>query len=124
MSENNEEFDINRNVHLFSVQKASDLEEAPGQTQNARRISGVSRENSKASNIWFGKVYTGPGEVSGAHHHGEAQTGGYVFKGRGYIRYGERYEKIVYMEEGDFVFVPLTCRTLKVTRARLKSSSG
>lgn len=30
-----------------------------------------------------------------------------MFKGRGYIRYGERYEKIVYMEEGDFVFVPL-----------------
>ncbi|MCS5478115.1 cupin domain-containing protein [Corynebacterium sp. YIM 101645] len=100
------DFDINKNVDIFTVNRADELGDAPGQTHNARRISGVSRENSAASKIWFGKVYTGPGEVSGAHHHGEAQTGGYVFKGRGYIRYGERYEKIVYMEEGDFVFVP------------------
>ncbi|WP_166969772.1 cupin domain-containing protein [Brevibacterium atlanticum] len=102
----NDGFDINRNVDLFSVQRADDLHEAPGQTANARRVSGVSRENSKASNLWFGKVHTGPGEISAAHHHGEAETGGYIFKGRGFIRYGERYEQIVYMEEGDFVFVP------------------
>lgn len=102
----NEEFDINRNVDIFSVQRAADLEIAPGQTLNAKRISGVSKENSAASNIWFGRVHTGPNEVSAAHHHGEAETGGYVHKGRGFIRFGERYEQIVYMEEGDFVFVP------------------
>lgn len=101
-----EQFDINKNVDMFTVNRAAALAEAPGQTHNARRISGVSKENSAASKIWFGKVYTGPGEVSGAHHHGEAQTGGYVLKGRGYIRYGDRYETIVYLEEGDFVFVP------------------
>lgn len=99
-------FDINQNVDIFRVNKASDLENAPGQTQNARRISGVSKENSAADKIWFGKVYTGPGEVSDPHHHGEAQTGGYVHSGRGYIRYGEGYSQITYMEEGDFVFVP------------------
>lgn len=102
----NEAFDINKNVDIFKVNRAADLKGDTGQTHNAQRISGVSKENSAASKIWFGKVYTGPGEVSGAHHHGEAQTGGYIFKGRGYIRYGERYENIVYMEEGDFVFVP------------------
>jgi uncharacterized RmlC-like cupin family protein len=101
-----EQFDINKNVDIFTVNHAADLIAAPGQTNNARRISGVSKENSAADKIWFGKVYTGPGEVSGAHHHGEAQTGGYVLKGRGYIRYGAGYEKIVYLEEGDFVFVP------------------
>ncbi|WP_430296667.1 cupin domain-containing protein [Sinomonas sp. B1-1] len=99
-------FDINQNTDIFRVHRAADLAPAPGQTSNARRISGVSRENSAADRIWFGKVYTGPGEVSGAHHHGEAQTGGYVLKGRGYIRYGEGYGQIVYLEEGDFVFVP------------------
>lgn len=99
-------FDINQNTDIFRVHRAVDLEAAPGQTLNARRVSGVSRENSAADRIWFGKVYTGPGEVSGAHHHGEAQTGGYVLKGRGYIRYGEGYGQIVYLEEGDFVFVP------------------
>ena len=102
----NEAFDINKNVDIFKVNRAADLQGDTGQTHNAQRISGVSKENSAASKIWFGKVYTGPGEVSGAHHHGEAQTGGYIFKGRGYIRYGDRYENIVYMEEGDFVFVP------------------
>ncbi|MDR2254414.1 MAG: cupin domain-containing protein [Arthrobacter sp.] len=100
-------FDITRNVDQFRVHRAAELEEAPGQTAKARRISGVSRENSPAANrLWFGKVYTGPGEISDAHHHGEAQTGGYVFKGRGFIRFGERYENIVYLEEGDFVSVP------------------
>ena len=101
-----QEFDITQNVDIFRVNKASDLENAPGQTQNARRISGVSKENSAADKIWFGKVYTGPGEVSDPHHHGEAQTGGYVHSGRGDIRYGEGYSQITYMEEGDFVFVP------------------
>ena len=80
-------FDIMKNTDIFRVHRAADLQAAPGQTHNARRVSGVSRENSAADRIWFGKVYTGPGEVSGAHHHGEAQTGGYL-------------------EEGDFVFVP------------------
>ena len=88
------------------VNHKADLIEAPGQTANARRISGVSMENSEVEGLWFGKVYTGPGEISAAHHHGEAETGGYVFKGRGFIRFGERYEEIVYMEEGDFVYVP------------------
>ncbi|WP_415853269.1 cupin domain-containing protein [Sinomonas sp. G460-2] len=99
-------FDINKNTGIFRVYRAGDLQAAPGQTFNARRISGVSRENSAADGLWFGKVYTGPGEVSGAHHHGEAQTGGYVLKGHGFIRYGEGYGQIVYLEEGDFVFVP------------------
>lgn len=106
MSQSSEQFDINRNVEQFTVNRAADLKPAPGQTANARRISGVSKENSAASRIWFGKVHTGPGEVSQAHHHGEAQTGGYVLKGRGFIRYGEGYAKIAYLEEGDFVFVP------------------
>lgn len=90
----------------LSVQRAADLEAAPGQTANARRISGVSVENSEVEGLWFGKVYTGPGEVSDPHHHGEAETGGYIFKGNGFIRFGERYEEIVYMQEGDFVYVP------------------
>ena len=98
--------DMTRNVDIFKVNRANDLEQAPGQTANAIRISGVSKENSAAEKLWYGKVHTGPGEISDPHHHGEAETGGYIFKGRGFIRYGERYEKIVYMGEGDFVFVP------------------
>ncbi|ACZ29342.1 Cupin 2 conserved barrel domain protein [Xylanimonas cellulosilytica DSM 15894] len=90
----------------LSVQRGDDLAQAPGQTRHARRISGVSKENTEVTDLWFGKVYTGPGEVSDPHHHGEAETGGYVFKGHGFIRFGERYEEIVYLAEGDFVYVP------------------
>ncbi len=90
----------------LSVQRKDELPMAPGQTQNAKRYSGVSKENTAVKDLWFGKVVTGPGEISDAHHHGEAETGGYVFKGHGFIRFGERYEEIVTMEEGDFVYVP------------------
>lgn len=90
----------------LTVQRKAELPEAPGQTKNARRLSGVSAENTEVSGLWFGKVFTGPGEISDPHHHGEAETGGYVFKGRGFIRFGERYEEVVYLEEGDFVYVP------------------
>ncbi|WP_157155749.1 MULTISPECIES: cupin domain-containing protein [unclassified Diaminobutyricimonas] len=90
----------------LTVQRNGELPEAPGQTSKALRISGVSVENTEVEGLWFGKVHTGPGEISDAHHHGEAETGGYVFKGRGFIRFGERYEEIVYLEEGDFVYVP------------------
>jgi uncharacterized RmlC-like cupin family protein len=90
----------------LSVQRKADLVLAPGQTAKAARYSGVSVENSEVENLWFGKVHTGVGEFSDPHHHGAAETGGYVFQGRGFIRLGERYEEIVYFEEGDFVYVP------------------
>lgn len=90
----------------LTVQRKDELHEAPGQTSKALRLSGVAVENTEVEGLWFGKVFTGPGEISGAHHHGKAETGGYVLKGRGFIRFGERYEEVIYMEEGDFVYVP------------------
>lgn len=93
-------------LKTLKVNRKADLVEAPGQTPKAVRISGVSVENSEVENLWFGRVHTGPGEISDAHHHGAAETGGHVLKGRGFIRYGDRYETIVYLEEGDFVYVP------------------
>ncbi len=90
----------------ISVQRGADLPLAPGQTSKAMRYSGVSVENTQVQGLWFGRVHTGPGEISGAHHHGEAETGGYVLQGRGFIRFGARYEEVVYIEEGDFVYVP------------------
>ena len=93
-------------LKTLTVQKKDEIPLAPGQTANARRYSGVSKENTEVEGLWFGKVHTGPGEVSGAHHHGEAETGGYVFRGTGFIRFGDRYENLVVLEEGDFVYVP------------------
>ena len=98
--------DTTKALKTLSVQRKNELDMAPGQTANARRISGVSKENTEVEGLWFGKVITGPGEVSDPHHHGEAETGGYVFKGHGFIRFGDRYENVLVMEEGDFVYVP------------------
>ncbi|HWH25023.1 MAG TPA: cupin domain-containing protein [Pseudolysinimonas sp.] len=90
----------------ISVQRGPELVLAPGQTAKARRYSGVSVENTEVEGLWFGRVHTDVGESSDPHHHGAAETGGYVLQGRGFIRFGERYSEVLYMEEGDFVYVP------------------
>jgi uncharacterized RmlC-like cupin family protein len=76
------------------------------QSGGAVRISGVSREHTPATRIWYGKVFNDPGFRSLPHHHGEAETGGYVLKGHGRIYFGEEYREYVDVHEGDFVFVP------------------
>ena len=90
----------------ISVQRGDALPLAPGQTSKALRYSGVAVENTDVVGLWFGRVHTAVGEHSDPHHHGEAETGGFVLQGRGYIRFGERYGEIIYFEEGDFVYVP------------------
>lgn len=90
----------------ITVQRSGELPLAPGQTAAATRYSGVAKENTQVHGLWFGRVHTAVGAASGAHHHGEAETGGYVLQGRGFIRFGERYTEIMYFEEGDFVYVP------------------
>ncbi len=90
----------------LKVNRGAELRPASGQTKRALRYSGVSVQNSEVEGLWFGRVVTGLGEISDPHHHGEAETGGYVFSGRGFIRFGERYETVVYLEAGDFVYVP------------------
>ncbi len=95
-----------RPLKHISVQRRDELPLAPGQTAAAARYSGVSVENTEVEGLWFGRVHTAVGESSDPHHHGEAETGGTVLQGRGYIRFGNRYREIRYFEEGDFVYVP------------------
>lgn len=97
---------LGRPFKSISVQRGNEIPLAPGQTAKARRYSGVSVENTEVAGLWYGRVHTSVGEHSDPHHHGEAETGGFVLQGRGYIRYGERYNEIEYFEEGDFVYVP------------------
>ncbi|GLY69004.1 cupin domain-containing protein [Amycolatopsis taiwanensis] len=77
-----------------------------GQSGGAVRISGVGPQHTPATKIWYGKVSNEPGYRSLPHHHGEAETGGYVLKGKGRIWFGPNYSKHIDLEEGDFVFVP------------------
>ncbi|GAF47708.1 MULTISPECIES: cupin domain-containing protein [Rhodococcus] len=77
-----------------------------GQSGGAVRISGVSVQHTPATKIWFGKVFNEPGYRSLPHHHGEAETGGYVLTGKARIYFGENFSEYIDMSEGDFVFVP------------------
>jgi len=77
-----------------------------GQSGGAVRISGVSPQHTPATKIWYGQVSNEPGYRSFPHHHGEAETGGYVLRGHGRIYFGEDYKDFIDMTEGDWVFVP------------------
>jgi uncharacterized RmlC-like cupin family protein len=88
------------------VTRAGEETDRTGQTQGATRLSGVSPQHTPATRIWFGKVHNEPGYRSLPHHHGEAETGGYVLEGRGRIYFGEHFQQYIDMAEGDWVFVP------------------
>lgn len=77
-----------------------------GQSGGAHRVSGVSAQHTPATRIWFGKVSNEPGFRSLPHHHGEAETGGYVLTGSARIYFGENYSDFLDLQQGDFVFVP------------------
>ena len=88
------------------VTRQNEEDRSTGQSGGALRISGVSPQHTPATKIWYGKVSNEPGFRSLPHHHGEAETGGYLLKGHGRIYFGENYSEWVDMSEGDFVFVP------------------
>ena len=88
------------------VRRAGDEPDRTGQSEGASRISGISIQHTPATRLWFGKVSNDAGYRSVPHHHGEAETGGYVLSGRARIYFGERFEDYLDMEEGDWVFVP------------------
>lgn len=88
------------------VTRGSDLKDNTAGSGGAIRLSGVSPQHTPASKIWFGQVSNEPGYRSLPHHHGEAETGGYVLRGSGRIYFGEDYSEFLDMEPGDFVFVP------------------
>lgn len=88
------------------VTRAGEELDNTGQSAGATRISGVSIQHTPATKIWFGKVSNEPGYRSVPHHHGEAETGGYVLSGRARIYFGDGYREYIDMEEGDWVFVP------------------
>jgi uncharacterized RmlC-like cupin family protein len=88
------------------VTRAGDEAGLTGQSEGATRISGVSIQHTPATKLWFGKVSNEAGYRSVPHHHGEAETGGYVLSGRARIYFGEKFEDYLDLSEGDWVFVP------------------
>ncbi|QUL79545.1 cupin domain-containing protein [Brevibacterium sp. SMBL_HHYL_HB1] len=88
------------------VTKKGEEDRNTTQSGDCVRISGVSIQHTPATKIWYGEVSNEPGYRSLPHHHGEAETGGRILKGRGRIYFGEDYSEYVDMVEGDWVFVP------------------
>ena|ERR1700754_1098929 len=88
------------------VVRASEMTGDTAQSEGAVRMAGVSGENTDATRIWLGKVSNDPGHRSVAHHHGNAETAGYVLKGKAKIFYGENFAEELELNEGDFIFVP------------------
>ena len=68
-----------------------------GQSGGAVRLTGVGTQNTPATKIWFGRVSNEPGYRSLPHHHGEAETGGFVLKGHGRIYFGKDYAEYIDM---------------------------
>lgn len=76
-----------------------------GQSDGAVRRAAV-YPGMGASAIWLGKVHNDPAYRSVPHHHAEAETAGYVLRGRARIYFGADYRDYYDLAEGDFVHVP------------------
>jgi uncharacterized RmlC-like cupin family protein len=77
------------------------------QTSGMVRRAGVSASTVGASKIWMGESHMAPGTVSGAHHHGENETGIYVVSGNPvFIYMAAGVEERIATKPGDYVYVP------------------
>jgi len=88
------------------VTRSGEEHRETGQSGGAVRVSGVSIQHTPATKLWFGQVSNEPGYRSLPHHHGEAETGGYVLRGTARIYFGEGFSEWLDMTQGDWVFVP------------------
>jgi uncharacterized RmlC-like cupin family protein len=87
------------------VVRAEAATDQTGQTAGIIRRMGVGAPTG-ATRIWMGLTVGPPGMDSGPHHHGEAETAGYIVRGHCRILWGERFEQHVDVGPGDFVFIP------------------
>lgn len=84
-----------------TVVRDKDLHDLTNQTDNLPRKTAV-----QATNLWIGRVSGAPAKDSGAHHHGEAETAGFIVSGTTRILHGQNYEQYSDFTTGDFLRVP------------------
>ncbi|MCB5908053.1 cupin domain-containing protein [Streptomyces pinistramenti] len=102
------ERDEAKNPKLGGIQviRGWDMSPDSDESPEVQRMGGIYQKSAGAQNIWLGKVYTPPGVATSVHHHGVAETAGYVLQGQARMHYGDNLEYHLDMEEGDFVYVP------------------
>ncbi len=66
---------------------------------------GVSAENAGAERVSLNLIVIPPGGHAEAHYHRGHESAIYLIKGRVKTRYGERLEKEIINEAGDFLFI-------------------
>lgn len=76
------------------------------QTDGLLRLEGVGPTTTPATRLYFQTAINDPGTRSLPHHHGEAETGGYVSEGHARIYFGENFSQYVDMHPGDFAWIP------------------
>ena len=85
----------------IKIVRAGDLNDSTKQTANLPRRTAV-----QTPNLWIGRVSGAPAKDSGAHHHDEAETAGFIVNGVTRIMHGENYEFYEDLTNGDFLRVP------------------
>ncbi|HEV2011393.1 MAG TPA: cupin domain-containing protein [Candidatus Limnocylindria bacterium] len=87
------------------------LDQASG---GMRREAAISKALVGAEKVWLGYVELDPGEISAAHHHGEAESGIYVISGNArFVTESGTYEA----EPGDVVWVAPQVVHVEVNRS-------
>jgi uncharacterized RmlC-like cupin family protein len=86
---------------------AGSLSPETAQTSGMERAEAVSGRSVGAEGLWMGTTTVSAHTDSGAHHHGESETGIYVVSGHPRFRFRDG-DEVVELETnpGDFVFVP------------------
>lgn len=83
-------------------QRSANTSQTPGMIRQA----GIAPDTANNHGLWMGYVSTPAGLASGAHHHGDAESGIYILKGSIKFFYGDNLSELVIAEPGDFIFVP------------------
>jgi uncharacterized RmlC-like cupin family protein len=91
---------------MVKVIRPSERDCGTAQTPGMRREAGISETLTGSNGLWMGTAVNSPGQRSGAHHHGQNESGIYILRGRVRFRWGAKLENVVDTEPGDFVFVP------------------
>lgn len=88
------------------VVKPLQFDDDTAQTSGVRRLAAISHTLVGSQSLWAGVLLAEPNSASSVHHHGPLETAMYVLSGAGKVRWGNRLEREIDLEPGDFVFVP------------------
>jgi len=96
------------------VVRATDLSDRTSQTPGKVRRTAIDGESVGSRSLWVGRVSTGPGMKSGAHHHGDSETVSFVISGHVRMLFGDGLSESVEAGPGDYVYVPPHCIHVEV----------